>query len=468
MDSTPKNTAEVSVERCALVLVIIGSVLIPFMGSSLSLILPLIQNELAVNILLLGWIPTAFTLANAALVLPFGRLADIHGRKKIFTAGFVVYTLASLLASVSTSGLALIIFSFLQGAGCALIFATGVALLISIFPPEKRGRVLGIEISAVYIGLFLGPLLGGFLAQSLGWRSIFLINVPIGLFALVLLLTRFKGEWKGSEGEKFDLVGSLIYALSLSSLMYGFSALNEVTGKVFLLSGLVGMALFFRVIKDSPNPIISLKIFKNKLTRFSGSALLLVTIGTSAMWTLLSLYLQNLRGLDTISTALILAVQPLAVALLSPVVGRWIDKRDNKRIILLGAVVCTIGLLILAFSGLETPLFQVVVGLLLVGVGLGLFSAPTNQNFLGSLTSKFYGVGSATLSTMIFIGQTLSLGILLLILTGFLGNVEIAPSNYPLFLEGLNVSFYLFAAISALGAVLTYIGVYRSDARVNN
>ncbi|AXV39176.1 MFS transporter [Methanobacterium sp. BAmetb5] len=468
MDSTPKNTTEVSVERCALVLVIIGSVLIPFMGSSLGLILPLIQNELAVNILLLGWIPTAFTLANAALVLPFGRLADIHGRKKIFAAGFVVYTLASLLASVSTSGLTLIFFSFLQGAGCALIFATGVALLISIFPPEKRGRVLGIEISAVYLGLFLGPLLGGFLAQNLGWRSIFLINVPIGLFALGLILTRFKGEWKGSDGEKFDLLGSLIYALSLSSLMYGFSTLNEVSGKVFLLAGLVGMAFFFKVIKDSPNPIISLKIFKNKLTRFSGSALLLVTIGTSAMWTLLSLYLQNLRGLDTISTALILAVQPLAVALLSPLVGRWIDKRDNKGIILLGAVVCTLGLLILAFSDLKTPLLQVVVGLLLVGVGLGLFSAPTNQNFLGSLTSKFYGVGSATLSTMIFIGQTLSLGIFLLILTGFLGNVEIAPSNYPLFLEGLNVSFYIFATISALGAVFTYIGVYRSDTRVNN
>ncbi|CDG65149.1 major facilitator superfamily protein [Methanobacterium sp. MB1] len=463
MDSTTKNTAKIPMERYALVLVIIGSILIPFMGSSLSLILPLIQNELAVNILLLGWIPTAFTLANAALVLPFGRLADIHGRKKVFTIGFIVYTLASLLASASTSGLTLIFFSFMQGAGCAMIFATGVALLFSIFPPEKRGRVLGIEISAVYLGLFLGPLMGGLLAQTLGWRSIFLINVPIGLFAIFLILTRFKGEWKGSEGEKFDLVGSLIYAFSLSSFMYGFSALNEFSGKIVLLIGLGGMALFYKVIKDSSNPIISSEIFKKKLTLFSGSALLLVTIGTSAMWTLLSLYLQDLRGLDTINTALILAVQPLVVALLSPLVGRWIDRKDNKIIIILGAVVCTIGLLILAFSGIETPLLQVIVALALVGVGLGLFSAPTNQNFLRSLTSKFYGVGSATLSTMIFIGQTMSLGLLLLILTRLLGNVEIAPSNYPLFLEGLKISFYIFAAISGLGAVLTYIGVYKPD-----
>jgi len=133
----------VSVERCALVLVVIGSFLIPFMGSSLSLALPLIQNELSVSILLLGWIPTAFVLANAALVLPFGKLADIHGRKKIFTYGLVIYTVASLLASFSDSGIILVFFSFLQGVGCAMIFATGIALLISIFPQKRRGSSFG-------------------------------------------------------------------------------------------------------------------------------------------------------------------------------------------------------------------------------------------------------------------------------------------------------------------------------------
>ncbi|BDZ68655.1 MFS transporter [Methanobacterium ferruginis] len=239
-----------SLKRVSLVLVAIGAFLIPFMGSSLSLALPLIQNDLLLNILMLGWIPTAFVLANAALVLPFGRLADIHGRKKIFTYGIIIYTLASLLAGFSTSGINLLFFSFLQGVGCALIFATGVALLISIFPLNRRGEVLGIYITAVYLGLFFGPLLGGFLAQNWGWRSIFFINVPLGLFALTLILTKFKGEWKSSEGEKFDLVGSLIYIFSLSVTMYGFSTLHDLLGKILFVTGLIGLVLFFIVEKN--------------------------------------------------------------------------------------------------------------------------------------------------------------------------------------------------------------------------
>ena len=446
-------------ERCALVLVVIGSFLIPFMGSSLSLALPLIQDELSVSILLLGWIPTGFVLANAALVLPFGKLADIHGRKKVFTYGLAIYTIASLLASFSNSGIILVLFSFLQGVGCAMIFATGIALLISIFPKNKRGQVLGINTTAVYIGLFMGPLLGGFLAQNFGWRSIFFINVPIGLFALALILTRLKGEWKGSPGDKFDLSGSVIYIFSLTALMYGFSTLHDFSGKIILLTGLIGIALFYMVVTSSSNRVINLEIFKNRLTSFSGISLLLVTIATSAMWTLLSLYLQDLRGLDTMTTALILAVQPLAVALLSPMVGYMVDKNDHKSFILIGAVISTIGLLILALLDINTSLALVVGGLVLVGVGLGLFSTPTNRNFLGSLTTKYYGVGSATLSTMVFIGQTMSLGILLLILTGFMGNVEIAPSNYALFLEGLHISFLLFAAFCAGGVLLSYWGL---------
>ena len=183
----------------------------------------------------------------------------------------------------------------------------------------------------------------------------------------------------------------------------------------------------------------------------------MVTVATSAMWTLLSLYLQDLRGLDTLTTALILAVQPLAVAILSPLIGRWTDKKVNQGVIIIGALVCATGLSLLALLGGDTHLIIIVTGLLLVGVGLALFSVPTNQNFLRSLTSKYYGVGSATLSTMVFIGQTMSLGILLLILTGFMGNVEIGPSNYNLFLEGMHVSFFLFAIFSVVGAVVSYL-----------
>jgi MFS family permease len=173
------------------------------------------------------------------------------------------------------------------------------------------------------------------------------------------------------------------------------------------------------------------------------------------MWTLLSLYLQDLRGLDTLTTALILAVQPLAVALLSPLVGRMADRDDKQRLNIVGAVICTFGLLLLAFLGERSSLVLIRTGLLMVGVGVGLFSAPTNRNFLESLSSRFYGVGSATLSTMVYVGQTVSLGVLLSILTGYMGTVQLLPNTYPLFMEGLHVSFLIFAVSSAMGAVVT-------------
>ena len=164
--------------KTALILVGLGAFLIPFMGSSLSIALPLIGDDLTGNVILLGWLPMVFTLANAAFLLPFGKLADIHGRKKIFAYGVVIYTVASLLAALSPSITFLILSNFFQGLGCSMIFATGVALLSSVYPPQHRGEALGFFVTAIFIGLFLGPLLGGFLAQSLGWRSIFFFNVP--------------------------------------------------------------------------------------------------------------------------------------------------------------------------------------------------------------------------------------------------------------------------------------------------
>jgi len=313
---------EKKLRNTALLVVAFGSFLIPFMGSSLNIALPIIQKELAVNIILLSWIPTVFVLANAAFILPFGRLGDIVGRKKIFTYGVLIYTLASFLASVSSSGTLLIIFSFMQGFGCSMIFATGVALLSSVYPSNQRGEALGIYVTAVYIGLFLGPLLGGFLAQNFGWRSIFFFNVPFGLLLFGLIKLRLPGEWRGSAGEKFEIRGSLIYCLSIVAVMYGFSTLHNDLGRLVLLAGVIGVSIFVLNENKSPNPILRLSIFRSRLSSLSAFALLLMNIATTAMWALLSLYFQDILHLGPQLTALIISVEPLMVALLSTPVGR--------------------------------------------------------------------------------------------------------------------------------------------------
>ena len=446
-----------SLQRVTLFLVSLAAFLIPFMGSSLSLALPVIQKELAVNLIILGWIPTAFVLANAATVLPFGRLADIHGRRRIFSYGVLIYTVASLLAAFSDSGLVLVIFSFLQGLGCAMIFATMVALLSSVFPMERRGEALGLYVSAVFIGLFLGPILGGLLIQYLGWRSIYLFNVPIGIILLFILFWKLKMEWAEAKGESFDYRGAVIYSLSLVALLYGFSSLLEDLGKVFLVVGLLGIMGFFLLERRTESPILKLEIFKSRRSSFTALSMLSLNIAISALATLLSLYFQSLRGLEPQYTALILASQPLMVAVLSPVIGRAADRTENRLLPVGGMILVTVGLLILAFLTPETSLVIPVVALLLVGVGQAMFSSPTTRIYMGSVDSKIYGMASSALSTMIYMRQTLSLALMLFIFAIYLGQVQINPSNYTLFLDSQQVAFLVFALISGLGVVFSVL-----------
>ena len=220
------------------------------------------------------------------------------------------------------------------------------------------------------------------------------------------------------------------------AVMYGFSTFHNDLGRVALFAGLIGLSIFVLNEKKS-----------------------LMNIATTAMWALLSLYFQDILHLSPQITALIISVEPLIVALLSTPVGRLSDRFENRIFSVLGMVVTTIGLLILAQLSYSTSLWIPVIGLILVGMGLGLFSSPTTNKFIESLDGRDYGMGSATLSTMIYAGQTLSLGIMLYIFATYLGNVQINTSNYSTFLFSLKSAFYVFAAVSSLGVVISiFIG----------
>jgi len=198
----------------------------PFMGSSINIALPLIGQEFDMDAITLGWISTSYLLALSIFLVPFGRIADIYGRKRIFTWGIIVYTISSLLTGLATSTNLLIVFRILQGISGAMCFGTVVAILTSVFLPGERGRALGINVASVYSGLSLGPVLGGLIVEHLGWRSIFFINAAMGLVIIAITLAKLRGEWSEAKGEKFDYVGSIVYGVALAALMLGFSSLR--------------------------------------------------------------------------------------------------------------------------------------------------------------------------------------------------------------------------------------------------
>ncbi len=455
----PGDLEDAAVKRAVLVIATLTAFLTPFMASSINIALPAIERDFRVDAVLLAWIATSFLLPAAVLLLPFGRLADIHGRKKIFGWGIFSYTTASILCGLSPSIASLIAFRVLQGAAGAMIFATGVAMLTSVFPAGERGKVLGLNVAAVYLGLSLGPPLGGLLTQSLGWRSLFLLNVPLGGIILALVLWSLKADWAEARGEKFDLAGTLLYSLSLSIIMYGVPLLTSRTGSWLVLLGLLGLAAFFRWEQRVAHPILDVNLLRgNAVFTFSNLAALINYSATFAVTFLLSLYLQYTKGLGPRDAGLILVSQPLVMAAFSPVAGRLSDRIEPRTVASLGMTFTVLGLVLLAFLSEGTTLGFIIATLVILGFGFALFSSPNTNAVMSSVDRRFYGVASGTLGTMRLTGQMFSMAIAMLIFALNLGRVPIAAANPASFLYSLKVAFTIFA-------ILCFCGIFASLAR---
>ncbi len=446
-------------KKFILVIASIASFLTPFMGSAVNVAHPSISIEFEIDAILLSWVATSFLLSSAIFLVPFGRLADIYGRKRIFLYGILIHTASSFLAAIATSAMILIFFRIIQGIGAAMIFGTGVAILTSIFPVGERGKALGITIAAVYFGLSTGPFLGGFLTQNLGWRSIFLINVPLGLFVLILIFWKLKGEWAEAKGESFDIVGSIIFGLTLAAVMYGFSLLPEINGTLLILISGAGLYSFIRWESFVKNPILNLDLFKNNiLFTFSNLAALVNYSATFAVAFLLSLYLQYIKGLSPQSAGITLISQPIVQAIFSPLAGRLSDKIEPRLVASIGMSITVIGLILLSFIAEKTSLTFIVLCLIILGSSFALFSSPNANAIMSSVEKKFYGVASATLGTMRLIGQMLSMGIAMVMFALILGRIQITPEYFTHFLTSLKITFIIFA-------ILCLLGIFASMAR---
>ena len=436
-----------------------ASFLFPFMGSAVNIALPSIGRELSLDAITLGWIATAYLLTSATLLVPFGRIADIYGRKKIFTCGIVILTLSSLLLGMANSATMLISCRVFQGIGGAMLAGTAVALLTTVFPANERGKVLGINVAATYIGLSVGPVLGGVLTQHLGWRSIFFLSALLGLAVIGVVLWKLKGEWTGAKGERFDFAGSVIYILGLVALVYGFTLLPAMLGVGLIVGGAIGLSAFTRWEMRTKSPVLDISLFKNsKAFTFSNLAALINYSATFAVAFLISLYLQYVKGFNPESAGLILVAMPAMQAIFSPLAGRLSDRIEPRLIASAGMALITVGLTIFVFLSEQTSLKLVIGNLVLMGLGFALFSSPNTNAVMSSAPKTAYGVASATLATMRQVGMVLSMGVAMLMFTLYMGRVQITPEYYPLFQQSMKAAFIIFA-------VLCFGGIFASLAR---
>lgn len=442
-----------ALERSALIVATLTSFMGPFMISSVNVALPAIQADLQMDAVQLSWISTAYLLAVAVGLVPAGKIADIHGRKKIFATGLGVYTVGSILAVFAHSAAVLVGLRVLQGLGAAMFVTTGMAIITSIFPPNKRGRVIGIYVAAVYVGLSVGPFAGGLLTNYFGWRSIFLIMLPLGLFSLSLTVLYLKGEWLGEPGQRLDVAGCLLYAAAILAMVYGATRLPSTLGLVLLLSGILLIFLFIRHQLSAQFPVFEMQLFVgNKTFAYSSLAALLNYSASFAVTFLLSLYLQYLKGMSPQTAGSVLMAQPVMMAMLSPLAGRLSDRIEPRVLATTGMALTVMGVLFFSILQSDTSTYLIVANLVLLGTGFALFSSPNMNAIMGAVEKRYYGLASGAVATMRLLGQMLSMAIATVVLSLIIGRQAITPENYQLFLRSIHLIF-LIAAVLCLSGV---------------
>lgn len=454
----PEKNDTIHPGRTLLVLCM-AAFLVPFMGSAINLALPEIGEAFSLKAVGLTWLATAYLIPTAIFQIPFARMGDLLGRKRVFVWGVIGFSVCTAASGLAPNGATLIALRFLSGVFSAMMFGTNIAILTAVIPASERGRALGINAATVYSSLAAGPFLGGLLTHYFGWQSLFFTCGAIGLAVIVMSHFFLKGEWREPRGGTFDYAGSLFYGLAVLGLICGFINLADITGVVWLAAGAAALVVFVYYERRCAAPVMNLALFsRNRVFALSSLAALINYAATSAVGFMLSLYLQYIRGCDARGAGLILIAQACMMTASALVSGRLSDRFPAARLATLGMAVIVGGLAGLVFLTPATPLALVVVWLVLLGAGFGMFSSPNTNVIMSAVDKKDYGQASATTGTMRLTGQAMSMGIAGMVIALNIGNRKITPELHPEFMTSLRVTFIIFAVLCA-------IGVYASSAR---
>jgi EmrB/QacA subfamily drug resistance transporter len=450
---------ERSLQNTILAVTILTGFVATFITSAINIALPLIQSEFRVSAVTLGWISLSYVLATAAVLMPAGRIADLFGRTRIYLIGLVTFTLFSFASAFAPNAAVLLVMRVFQGLASALLFPTHTALVILSHPPEKRGRALGLQVSGVYLGLTLGPILGGIIIHNVGWRGLFLIVGGLGFANCILPFWKLrKIDWREPREGSFDILGSCIWAIGLTVLLLGFSYLPDWIGALLIGAGLAGIILFFWWETRATNPILNVDLLRrNRVFAFSNVASFINYSATFAMTFLMSLYLQYNRGLDAQTAGIVLVAGMFVQAALSIPAGRMADRIQARLVASTGMALCVVGLLMFVFLGDATPYWYIITALCVMGVGFALFASPMTHVIMGSVERQYVGVASAIVATMRTTGQNFSMGIATLVLALVVGRHEIGPADYPNFLTSARITFAICAVLCVLGVFASLV-----------
>ncbi|MDR1016229.1 MAG: MFS transporter [Coriobacteriales bacterium] len=454
--------------RAILFLICASSFMNSFMTNSVNLAIPAMSAEFSMTATDAGWVVSAFLLAMAALCVPFGRISDLTNRRVVYLAGLAAFAVTSLATVFAWSAAVLLACRVLSGVSAALVFSSNTPILLAAYPREQMGRALGYMVTGVYLGLASGPVFGGLLTGALGWTSIFILcavcEAAFFLLALVVVPRHNQEQAPGPDASanvhglgRFDPLGSLLLVVGIALLMIAFSTFTQAWYcKLLLVVALLILVAFVLVELHSQSPVLKIDLFlHNKNYACSNFATLLNYGATFGLTYLMSNYLQVVQGFPTSLAGLILIAQPICMALVSPFVGHLTERRSPYLLATAGMVICALSILLFCFIGETTPLWLLIVGLVLMGFGVGVFASPNNAAVLSNVAPADNGVASSTLNSMRAVGQSASLAIITLVSSLALGQESFASASPAQLVGATRISFIIFGALSVCTIILS-------------
>lgn len=438
-------------------------------GSIVNVSLPTMVKSLQTNFTLIQWVVLSYLLSVTTLLLGFGRLADIFGKKKIYQSGFLVFTIASVCCGFSHTVQQLILFRVLQGIGGAMIMALGPAIVTQAFPPTERGKALGTIGLIVSIGIVVGPALGGFILQILSWNWIFYVNLPFGIVGL-LMVGKFIPSMTPGHRQPFDVLGAITLFITLLSLLVGLSLSQQFgfgNSKVvsLLCLALISLMLFTVIEKRTEHPMIHLSLFHNPLLTVNLVTSFISFFALGGIFILIPFYLETILGLSSIKVGLLMSVIPIMMGIFSPLSGNLADKIGSRPMIITGLVILSLGYLFASLLKSDGTPLAFIIHIVSIGIGTGIFLSPNNSSIMGASPKQHLGVVSSLMALSRTLGQTVGISVISTLwalhihhLAGDFGHSDVSTASIPLQMSGLQFVFVIVSLLVMLGLGLSIYG----------
>jgi EmrB/QacA subfamily drug resistance transporter len=434
----------------------VGTFMSALDSSVVNTILPVLTRELGASVAAIEWVPAIYLLVISALLLGVGRAGDLFGYKRLYLAGFGLFVIGSMLCGLSPNVEALIGFRVLQGIGASMLYASSPAILTASFPPNQRGRALGAQGTFTYLGLSIGPSLGGYLASAVGWRSVFYMNVPVGLLAIFLALRVVANDRPAARGERFDVAGATLFGIALAAVIVALNKGHDWgwgSGPVlaFLVASAAIFAAFVALERRRAHPMLDPALFRSRAFSAAAASALLNYVCLYALLFVLPFLLIHGRGLDARHAGLVLTAQPIVMAIVAPFSGALSDRVGSRLPSTLGMAIIGVGLAVLGAIVGGASLAAIAGCLAFIGLGIGIFVSPNNSALMGAAPRNRQGIAAGVLATARNAGMVLGVGLAGAVFTTVLAGAP--EGSLPALVAGTQASLWVAAAVAVVGAV---------------